>query len=235
MSNTLLYYNSERLKYVIKYLKLKSSDISKKLGISPSMLSQIQHESTTKLKPYHLYAISKAYDIPMEIFENREINTPQLIENILNNSSKNDSFFYQNKRLLEKLIGTWYLYAYTSYSSDIHSTQHTIYADGTIIDEHENKGRIYFGKNQSIIMKESNNSQNLTSITFDNNRVTYSFFIFSRVSKSISLNKELFNFGFFSKEPLSKDEILKVLGDKNQLQLQIDYTLIERLNQHIKI
>jgi transcriptional regulator with XRE-family HTH domain len=233
----MLYTNEEKLEYIIKVLKLKPSEISKKLGISPSMLSQIQNYSVGKLKPYHLYAISKAYDIPMEIFQNEDINTQELINALLIYQEDKVQLFDKNDALLEKILGKWYLYSYPSNPNyaKVYATEHHIHSDGTVIDEHNNRGKIYFGKNQSLIVKESNNCKNLTTITFDNNRVTYEYFIFSRVSKSINLNRELFNFGFFSREKLSEEEATMILGERSKVQIQMDYGMLERLSLKIKV
>jgi len=237
-NNEIFYYAEEKLQYVIKYLDLKVKDIASSLELSSAMISQIQNHTTGKLKRHHLYAIAHVYNIPMEIFDNESINTPSLIKSFLN-FSKNDEekLFYKNEKLANNLLGEWYLYSYPSNlnHSKIYETHHTIYADGTVKDEHNNQGKLYLGKNQSLIVKESNNSKNLTSITFDNNRVTYNFFIFSRVSKSINMNQELFNFGFFSKKQLTIEEVTGILGEPNQVQMKLDYSLLERLNQHIRI
>ena len=231
-----LFHCEDKLNYIIDYLGLKPGDISKKLEISPSMLSQIQKDYTSKLKRYHLYAISNAYTIPMEIFDNELINTPTQI-NALLDINQEESVFYKNEKLLEQLLGRWYLYSYPSNSNHIgvFETEHTIYVDGTVIDEHENKGRIHLGKHQSMIIKESFNSENLTAITFDNNRIPYNYFIFSRTSKSISLNKELFNFGFFSRNKLPENQVKSILGKRGDVQLQINYEMLERLSLEIKI
>ena len=235
-TDNMLYNNEEKLEYIIKVLKLKSSEISQKLGISPSMLSQIQNHSVGKLKPYHLYAMSQAYCIPMEIFENEDINSHELVNTFLIYKDEDAHLFYTNQELLKKLIGKWYLYSYPSNPNytKVYATEHTIYVDGRVVDEHNNRGKIHFGKHQSLIVKESNNCKNLTSITFDNNRVTYEYFIFSRVSKSVNLNRELFNFGFFSREKLSEEEATMILGNRNNVQMQMDYEMLERLNLKIK-
>jgi len=235
LRDKLLHTNEEKLEYIIKLLKLKHGDISQKLGISSSMLSQIQNPFSSKLKPYHLFAMAQAYSLPMEIFENVNINASSQIKQML--LTKETNHFYKNRELLNKLVGVWYLYSYPSNPNytEVHITKHTIYDNGKVVDEHNNRGKVYFGKNQSLIVKESNNSKNLTTITFDNNRVTYENFIFSRVSKSINLNKELFNFGFFSRDKLEVNEVKRILGNKEKSQVQIDYGMLERLNQIIKI
>jgi len=233
----LLCTKEEKLHYVIKMLGLKAGEISKKLGISSSMLSQIQNPYSGKLKPYHLYAMAQAYGLSMEIFENESITLPSQIDTFLNHQTEEEHLFYRNKKLLERLQGVWYLYSYPSNLNytDIYTTKHTIYADGRVEDEHNNRGKLQIGKHQSLIVKESNNCKNLTSITFDNNRVTYEYFIFSRVSKSINLNCELFNFGFFSREKLSKEEAKMILGSRDNIQMQMNYAMLERLSLKIKV
>jgi len=137
----------------------------------------------------------------MEIFENKEVNNSEIIDFLLEQTSNPNTMFQKNYKILSKLLGTWYVYSYPSHPNltDIWITETTIYENFQVEDMHKNIGKIYIGKNQSIILKESNNSKNITSITFDNDRITYENFPFSRVSKSNSLNKELLNFGFFIK------------------------------------
>jgi len=232
----LLYNNEEKLNYVFKKLKLQTQEIAKKLEISPALISQIQNHYNDKLKKIHLYAICSAYNIPMEIFENENINEEETID-ILLEESQHHSMFHHDQELLEKLTGTWYLYSYPSNPklSEVWSTETTIYKDSRVEDLHQNRGKLYIGEKQSVILKESHNSRNITSITFDNTRVTYGTFPFSRVSKSNSLNKELFNFGFFSKQKLSNEEAKEVLGSVHEVQLQMNYELLERISAQIKM
>jgi hypothetical protein len=105
-----------------------------------------------------------------------------------------------------------------------------IYEDFSVEDMHKNRGKLFIGQNQSIIIKQSNNSKNLTSITFDNNQVTYNSFAFSRVSKSNKLNKELFNFGFFSRKKMSEDDAREILGEKERIQKHMDSSMLERIS-----
>ena len=227
-----LYNQEEKLHYVFKFLKLSTNEIAKKLEISSGLVSQIQNYSNGKLRKYHLYAICYAYNIPIEIFENKNINTKEMIRNLLEPIKNKDEVFEKDYEILQKIIGTWYLYSYSSNknSLEIWETETTVYEDFSVQDIHNNRGKLYIGKNQSIIIKESNNSKNLTSITFDNNRITYEKFAFSRVSKSNGLNKELFNFGFFSKNKVDLDEAQEVLGKIEKAQLQMDYEMLERIN-----
>jgi hypothetical protein len=114
-------------------------------------------------------------------------------------------------------------------------TETTIYEDFSVEDMHGNRGKLLIGRNQSIILKESSNSKNITSITFDNNRVVYGKFPFSRVSKSNGINKELFNFGFFSRDRVELDEATEILGKIKEVQLKIDHNMLERLNSCVEM
>lgn len=228
-NDDILYNLEEKLHFVIKSLNLKNGDIASRLEISSGLVSQIQNHYNGKLRKCHLYAICYAYNIPIEIFENHNINTKEIISSLL---TQREKIFHKNYDLLEKLKGKWYLYSYPSNLnlSDVWITETTIYEDFSVEDMHQNRGRLYIGKNQSIILKESNNAKNLTSITFDNNRVTYDNFAFSRVSKSNSVDRELFNFGFFSRNKMNKDEAKEVLGETKKVQLHMDSEMLDRIS-----
>ena len=231
----LLYTNEEKLNYIIKKLKLTTKEISLKLEISTSLVSQIQNCYSGKLKKIHLYALCHAYSIPMDIFEDETINSKESIDFMLKQASF--SIFENDHQLLKKLIGRWYLYSYPSSPnlSEVWSTETHIYDDYTVLDAHRNRGRVYIGKKQSILIKESNNSKNITATVFDNDRITYGNFIFSRVAKSNNFNKEILSFGFFSRDKIEKSEAKKILGELKSVQLQMDYSLIERVSNSIKM
>ncbi len=230
-----LYTKEEKLKYVFEKLKLGNKEISRKLEMSGAMVSQIQSYNMGKLRKHHIYAICKAYNIPIEIFEFNSIKMKKQIDEILENSK--NSIFLKDYKLLENLKGNWYLYSYPSNSkfTKVWETETVIYEDFSVEDMHGNRGKLLIGKNQSIILKESSNSKNITSITFDNSRVAYGKFLFSRVSKSNGINKELFNFGFFSRDRVNLDEATDILGQIDSVQLKIDHSLLERINDYVEI
>ncbi|SFV66008.1 hypothetical protein MNB_SV-14-68 [hydrothermal vent metagenome] len=231
-----LYYQEEKLKYVTKSLCLSTKEIAQKLEISQGMVSQILNYHNNKLRKIHLHAICHAYNIPIEIFENREVDTTEMIDQMLQ-ESQNGSIFQKDYKLLDKLLGKWYLYSYPSNPnfSEVWATETYFYEDFSVEDMHKNRGKLLIGKKQSIILKESHNSKNITSITFDNNKVTYNNFAFSRVSKSNVLNQELFNFGFFSRKEMEPDEAKKILGEKNRVQLHMDYGMLKRITSSIEM
>jgi transcriptional regulator with XRE-family HTH domain len=232
-----LYNNSEKLKYVVDLLGLKTKDIAKKLGVQDSFISKLYHDASGKLKPLHLYAFSSAYNIPLIIFNNPTMNSKEKIRTILKDKLETKSIFIEDSKILEELLGEWYLYSYPSNQNQVEvwETKTTFYADGSVVDEHDNRGMLYIGRNQSIILKESACSKNITSITFDNHQVSYKIFPFSRVSKSNGINKELFNFGVFSKYKIDLDEIKEIMGEKSTVQLKMKYDFLERIASRLEI
>ena len=227
--------NEGKLAYVIEKLELVTKDIAKKLGVTSALIARIKNhvdQETTKLRNMHLYAICFAYNIPIEIFEDKSINTEEKINLYLNREKKKSAKpFSPNQEILSKLEGIWYMYSYTSNPmlGEIWETKTTFYDNYVVEDEHKNRGVLHIGKNQSVILKESNGSKNITTITFDNSRVFYGAFLFSRISKSNSINKEMFNFGLCSRNRLDLELVKEVLGEKNGVQLQISYNILERI------
>jgi len=236
LEDNLLYNNEEKLNYVLKFLRLSTKEVAQTLEISSGLVSQIQNHYNSKLRKIHLYAISNAYNIPMEIFENKKINTPESIDALLKQASLK-SIFTEDRELLKKLLGTWYLYSYPSNPNltEVWSTQTNIYDNFTVLDIHKNKGLLHIGKTQTLIIKESHNSKNITTTVFDNNRITYENFPFSRIAKANASNREILSFGFFSRRELPKIEAKAILGDLNKVQLQMDYDVIERIHGAIKM
>ena len=226
--------NKLKLAYIQKKLNIATKDMAKKLEVSSAFISKLKnpYETTTRFRSLHIYAICLAYSIPIEIFENKTIDTADKINEVLKQQHREDSIFHYNQEILNKLLGKWYMYSYPSNLrlADVWETETTFYDDYRVIDEHENQGTLNIGKNQTIILKESAGSKNITSITFDNARIFYNSFIFSRVSKSNSMNKELFNFGLCSRKKLDKTLVKEILGDINGVQLQMSYDILERVN-----
>lgn len=230
----------EKLKHIIEILKLRTKDIAKKLGVTSSLITQLKSDlkGSTPLRNMHIYAICFAYDIPIEIFEDRNVNTKEKIAQLLHQQKlESKKIFHQDSELMEKLVGSWYMYSYPSSPqlTEVWETKTTFYENGTVEDEHNNSGSLYIGKNQSVILKESNGSKNITTITFDNSRVHYNVFIFSRVSKSNSVNKEMFNFGICSRKKLDIKLVKETLGDINEVQLHMNYAMLDRVGKCITI
>jgi hypothetical protein len=231
--------NKLKLAYIQKKLNLATKDIAKKLEVSSAFISKLKNpfEINTRLRNVHIYAFCFSYNIPVEIFENSDIDTTDKIDEFLNHRLKENTIFHHNLEILNKLVGKWYMYSYPSNPrlADIWETETTVYDNYRVIDEHKNEGTLNIGTTQTVILKESAGSKNITSITFDNARIFYKVFIFSRVSKSNSMNKELFNFGICSRKKLDKDVVKDILGDVNRVQLQINYDVLERASLAIEV
>jgi len=229
-----IYDNKLKLAYIQSKMNLATKDIAKKLEVSSAFISKLKNpfETNTRFRNVHIYGFCFAYNIPIEIFENSDIDTTDKIDEFLNHRLKQNTIFQHNLEILDKLVGKWYMYSYPSNSrlADIWETETTIYDNYCVVDEHKNEGTLNIGKTQTVILKESAGSKNITSITFDNARIFYNVFLFSRVSKSNSINKELFNFGICSRKKLDKSVVKEILGDINNVQLQVNYDILERIS-----
>jgi len=185
----------------------------------------------------HLYAFAGAYNIPYKIFENRNIKTSAQIIKIIEEQKKEQKelLFKKDEHLIKNIQGEWYAYFYPSNQfSDVYRIQTTINADGTVIDQNNNWGKLLIGTNQSIIVKEAFNSKNLVTIIFDNHQVAYEMFHFSLVSKRNHVNREMFNYGFFSRHEIELDRVKTILGNKEHVQLKMQCEFVERIAEHVE-
>ena len=234
MTNNLLTKNHEKFDFIINELQLEVNDIALKFGVTSGTVSGWRKAYNKKeIKAMYLYALESAFGIPYKIFEDSNINTEEKIKKLLYKEEKS-IVFKEDQSLLNALTGTWYAYFYPSnLFADIYNIKTTIYSDGTVVDANRNKGTIYIGKNQSMIIKEAYNSKNLISLTFDNIQIRYGMFHFSLVSKRNIINREMFNYGFFSKKEVSNEIAKQILGDKQSVQLKIQHDLVERIAEYI--
>ena len=230
--------NEEKLTYIIQKLNLSTKEIAKKLGVSSALISSIKSIYTNKLRDIHLYAFAMAYDVPIEIFKDKNIETIEQIDELIEQERlKNREIVSTDEEMMDKLVGEWYMYSYPSNPqfAEVWETMTIFYPDGAVIDEHNNEGFLHIGQNQSVILKESNGSKNITTITFDNARVHYNIFIFSRISKSNSINKEMFNFGVCSREKIPLKEVKEILGEIDEVQLQMNYAMLDRVGEYTTV
>jgi transcriptional regulator with XRE-family HTH domain len=230
------FYNEEKLNFIINHLKLDVKEIAHLFGVKPAYISKLREQSHNSLKPMHLYAFSSAFNIPYKIFD-KNVNTTEQIKTILEKEKKvsKELFFKKNKQLLEDIKGDWYAYFYPSNQfSDIYRIKTSINNDGTIIDENNNFGKLLIGTNQSLIIKEAFNSKNLITIVFDNHKVAYDLFHFSLISKRNHIPREMFNFGFFSRQEIPLDKVKKILGEKEKIQLKMLCEFEERIAEYVE-
>lgn len=229
--------NEEKLDFILDYLEIKVKDIADAFGVKPPYVSRIRVSSYNNLKPMHLYALERIYDIPYLIFEDSNIDTKDKIKYILDNRNidmtqcKNNIFF-NNDKVMANLEGIWYAYFYSSaYDNSLYCIETIISPNGKVVDENSNFGQVFVGENQSMIIKQAHNSKNLISITFDNSTIAYGKFPFILTSKTNQLNEMMTNFGFFSHKKVDLEVAKDILLDISDLQLKMKYTLIERICQ----
>jgi len=234
----LLETKEEKLQFLIRYyLKLSQKKLADSFEVSEAEMSKIVNNQENKLKNVHLLGFCYLYDIPYKIFIDKKINTEDKVRFFLDNykKSKNKEVFREDEKILKHLIGDWYAYFYPSNSfAPIYSIKTTIKEDGSVIDENNNSGRVYFGKMQSMIIKEAYNSKNLVSITFDNMQVAYGMFPFTLVSKRNHVNRKMCNFGFFADRELELDIVKKILGSVKEVQLKMNCDFGERISEYIE-
>ena len=232
------YNREEKVSFLINYLKLNVKDIADLWEMQPNYISKLREESHNSLRAMHLYAFTGAYNIPYKIFEDKSIKTSHQIIEILEEQQKveKETLFKQESQLLKNIEGDWYAYFYPSNRfADIHSIKTTINLDGTVLDQNGNWGKLFIGTNQSIIIKETANSKDLVSITFNNHQIAYEMFHFSLVSKRNHVKREMLNFGFFSRKEIEPDTIKEILGKKEFLQLKMQCDFVERISEYVDV
>jgi len=141
--------------------------------------------------------------------------------------------FPENEKLFNKLKGVWYGYVYPSNPNSaehgIWVVETTINADHSVVDYWGNKGYLKIGKNESLIIKESYDHDDLTVIRFSNRQVPSQHFHFVIISNQNHTLNEMVNFGFFSRKQYTPDEAKEILGDMESKQLKLDLEFNERL------
>ena len=143
--------------------------------------------------------------------------------------------FPENKKLFSKLKGKWYGYVYPSNPNSakygVWEVETNIADDYSVVDFWGNKGYLKIGKNESLIIKESYDHEDLTIIRFSNRQIPSQIFRFLIVSNQNHTLNEIVNFGFFSRKQYSHDEAKKLLGKIETKQLKLDLDFNERLIQ----
>ena len=231
------YNDEEKLSFIIDYKKLNVKDIADLWGVQSNYISKLREQSHSSLKPMHLYAFTGAYKIPFHIFD-KKVKTSTEVIAILEEAQqkKIKKLFKEDKKLLQDIQGVWYAYFYPSNKfSDIYRIKTTINPDGTVMDQNNNWGKLLMGTNQSLIVKEASNSKNLVTIVFDNHKVAYGMFHFSLVSKRNHIPREMFNFGFFSRQEIETEKVKEILGEKEKIQLKMLCEFEEGIAEYVEM
>jgi hypothetical protein len=141
--------------------------------------------------------------------------------------------FPNNEKVFNNLKGVWYGYVYPSNPASskdgIWVVETTINDDYSVVDYWGNRGYLKIGKNESLIIKESYDHDDLTIIRFSNRQVPSKHFHFVIISNQNHTLNEMVNFGFFSRKQYTPDEAKEILGDMESKQLKLDLEFNERL------
>ena len=224
--------DTDEIDELIKSYQLKKSKEKGK--------KEFQQKILKKLEETHL--------IPKEIFNKDFFNKGELNsfikkhkEQLLMESTDivvsafSNQVFPKNEKLFHKLKGVWYGYVYPSNPASaehgIWEVKTTIHDNYSVIDYWGNKGYLKIGKNESLIIKESYDYEDLTIIRFSNRQVSSGIFRFVIVSNQNHTLHEMVNFGFFSRQRYDLEEAKEILGSMESKQLKLDINFNERLLQ----
>jgi hypothetical protein len=148
------------------------------------------------------------------------------------------NFEFENDSILDKLKREWYHYFYGSREDNgeikfwettlvIHSQNEVKY----FLKELEiRKGNFFINGNQIVITlidKETNDS---ILIIFERLDIKDDIFLVKMIDKQYRQNLDMFTIGLFSKKELSKDKVLNVLKEVNDVRLLEKPNIQKRLN-----
>jgi len=227
-----------------KYIKI-AKNITIAFGFkSNTMISNLRNPNNpATINQLHIDGLEKYFDIPIEIWKNIYLSNEE-IDKIITNYRKekkkfldNETIFSENRRLLDKLVGIWYAYLYPSNPQSIIENkgvwivQTIVDYDYSVIDYWGNRGYLQLGKNESLIIKESYDNNDLTIIRFPNRQVPSQHFRFVIVSNQNNTEHEMINVGFYSRIKYSPQKAKEILGDIDNMQLKLDLDFNNRLNE----
>jgi len=228
--------NEEKLDIILEYKNIRNSTISQKLNISPALVSQWRNRRSSKLNTLHLNALENAFNIPLDIFKNRDIDTKEKVLNKLEESS--DTLF--DNCILKKLfpielMNSWYCYSFNNngnlnvylveisrYEVKVYNSQKELTYSGYPI-------AINDYQTQLVVTKE--NEPYSIIVTINNNSINSNIFYASSSFKSSS-NKDALMFCIFSKEKIEKSVVIEILGDKSKNLLTLKSDIIQNIKTY---
>ena len=249
---------TDKLNYLIEYyidggveeLALKTFGYERQNAVSNLCSNR---PKTSTIRKIHMESIQAYHKIPMAIWKNTIPFDKTILDNMIaeyrlklkqkkqleNTSGQmiNNPIFQKNEKLFNKLKGVWYAYLYPSNPKSASETEGvwivetTIYDDYTVKDYWDNAGYLKLGKNESLIIKESYDNNDLTVIRFPNRQVPSQHFRFTIVSNQNNTTTEMVNFGFYSRKRYTPKEAKEILGDMNKVQLKLDLDFNDRINR----
>jgi len=220
----------EEIDYEVERYRKEKKELKQK--------AQLEKKILKKLEEHQL--------IPKEIF-NKNLKDEDELESIIKehkeklcikttpqaNHNFSHKVFPNNEKVFNNLKGVWYGYVYPSNPASskdgIWVVETTIYDNYSVVDYWGNRGYLKIGKNESLIIKESYDHDDLTIIRFSNRQVPSKHFHFVIISNQNHTLNEMVNFGFFSRKQYTPDEAKEILGDMESKQLKLDLEFNERL------
>ena len=198
------------------------------------------------IKKMHMESMERHHQIPLAVWESSlpfdktkidqliaEHKTSKRAERI--SFDEEDAIFTKNQKLFRNLKGVWYAYLYPSNPTSAQETEGiwivetTINDDYSVVDYWGNRGYLKIGKNQSLIIKEPYENNDLTVIRFSNRHVSFEHFRFTIVSNQNGTVNEMVNFEFYSRKKYSPKKAKEILGEMSKVQLKLDLEFEERL------
>ena len=248
----------EKLNYLLEHY-MTATDVTRAFGFRSNTMISNMRKGQTNIATLHIEGLEKHFNIPQKVFSSEVTSTKEidllikeyqeekkekerqkelqkkilkkLEETNLNKFS--NQIFPTNQKLFNKLKGVWYGYVYPSNPASaehgIWEVETTIYDDYSVVDYWGNAGYLKTGKNESLIIKESYDHDDLTIIRFSNRQVPSGIFRFVVVSNQNHTLNEMVNFGFFSRQRYDLEEAKEILGSIESKQLKLDLEFNKRL------
>ena len=212
--------NEEKLDIILDYYNIKNNTIAQKLEVSASLVSQWRNKHSQKLNKLHIYALAKAFNIPLEIFEDQEINSKEELIDKLGcccNLTHNECVF--KRRFPSVLIGKWHCY---NYNHNGNLDVDLVEIDRFEVKVYNNRGELRYtgyplaiNNYQTLLVLSRDGEPYSVHVTINNDLVNSDIFYTAASFKSYS-NKDAVMFCIFSKKSLDKLTAVDILGDRTK-------------------
>ena len=225
-------HTTDEIDEMIKSYQLKQSQEKEKKEFQKKILKKLEEHQLIPKEIFHKKFLNKG-ELNSFIEEHKEKLLKESTS--IETSSYSNQVFPRNEKLFNRLKGVWYGYVYPSNPASakqgIWEVETTIRDDYSVVDYWGNAGYLKIGKNESLIIKESYDHDDLTIIRFSNRQVPSEIFRFVIVSNQNHTLHEMVNFGFFSRKKYDLDEAKEILGNIENKQLKLDIEFNEKLIQ----
>jgi len=204
-------------------------------------IEEYKEELEKKKKEKKIFESLKKHNlVPKTIYDNEIDSMEKIDREIMEHKEKirqnrlifEKNLFIEDNRLYNNLKGEWNSYLYSSIykrTGKIHIFKTYFKENYEVVDEHENRGKLFIGDNQSIVVKKTPNEKNFSVIVFQNINVSYKICRFSIISIQNGTSEEMMQHGFYSKKSYSKEEAKEILGDIDNIQLKLNLDFAKRI------